>query len=105
MDNLLIKGDKFCLIDFSACSSFIENGQHIERQESFSFNGNLLFATLTQLALISTTRRDDVISLGYVLAHLLNQEQLTSTNIEQMRCKRKKQKNMKYLCYGKAECL
>ena len=47
MENMLLQGSKFFLIDFSACSEFIIGGQHIERQSCYTFNGNAHFATVT----------------------------------------------------------
>ena len=47
MENILSLDDKFYLIDFSACSKFVENGEHILRQSRYNFHGNLHFSTLT----------------------------------------------------------
>ena len=84
------------------CSKFQDdNGKHLPDEEMESFYGNLVFASLNTLKFNKPSRKDDLISLCYLLVALLNggllpfftkldeiqnsdEEKTKLTNIEQM---------------------
>ena len=62
------------LIDFGLASSFLdEQGNHIKERKS-PFSGNLFFGSRNTLMKISPTRRDDLVSLAYLLVYLYTGE-------------------------------
>lgn len=80
-----LKGDNICigeykqeatklkLIDFGLCSKYLDdNGEHI-KPESAVFKGNFCFSSANSLSLKSTSRRDDLISIFYLLVYLSNE--------------------------------
>ena len=70
------------LIDFGFCSKYIKNGSHIAQAESQKFRGNMMFASMDQLDFKTPSRRDDMISLCYLLSFLLNEGKLKDINFE-----------------------
>ena len=80
LDNILI-GDKqssqqslstISLIDFGLCSSYLdENGNHVENKPQNFFVGNLALASANAMNFRQVSRRDDLISLCYMLVYLI----------------------------------
>ena len=61
------------LIDFGLCTDYKDgSGQHIKESASGSFTGNFAFASSDQMHFKTTSRRDDLISLSYLLVHLVD---------------------------------
>lgn len=60
------------LIDFGFSKPLLKRGIHIEKEQGLPFSGNLLFASHNALKRVSQSRRDDLISLAYLLVYLLN---------------------------------
>jgi len=61
------------LVDFGFASKFIDkDGQHIKLTNTEIFRGNMVFASVSQFDFIKTTRRDDLISLCYLLVYMFN---------------------------------
>ena len=62
------------LIDFGYAQTFInEDGKHIAHDEEIGFfQGNLMFSSVHQMNFKKTSRRDDLISLAYLLIYSLN---------------------------------
>ena len=61
------------LIDFGYTSKYLdENGEHLEHQKVGTFTGNLLFASVNTLDYNNSSRKDDFISLSYLMIYLLN---------------------------------
>ena len=63
------------LVDFGFTDKYIisETQEHIEEYEQIDmFQGNLLYASPGQMKFIRTSRRDDLISLFYLVIYLLN---------------------------------
>lgn len=62
------------LIDFGFADKFIqENGKHISENDTIEvFLGNLLFASADQMNFYKTSRKDDILSLFYMVIYLLN---------------------------------
>lgn len=61
------------IVDFGFATPFVDkNGNdHIEKTNVNAFRGNLVFSSLHQLKFKTTSRRDDMISLFYLLVYLL----------------------------------
>ena len=61
------------LIDFGYATRYIDESskKHIKNQRLDEFRGNGEFASVNQLNLNSTSRRDDLISLYYLLVYIL----------------------------------
>lgn len=80
MDNILV-GDKdgspnsladIRLIDFGLCSSYLtNNGQHIDMSTRSMFLGNIAFGSVNAMNFKSVSRRDDLISLTYLLVYMI----------------------------------
>jgi serine/threonine protein kinase len=71
------------LIDFGLCSTFIdEKGRHIKPHKS-SFRGNVAFCSYNALNDKALSRRDDLISLAYLLLYL-HRGTLNFLGIDQM---------------------
>ena len=62
------------LVDFGFATRYIdkETKQHISENEVDTFRGNMIFGSLNQLAFKTTSRRDDLISLCYMMIYVLN---------------------------------
>ena len=65
------------LIDFGCATKFLNNdGSHMEQLSERPFRGNLIFTSVDSMSFKSTSRRDDLISLGYLLTYLLRGKNL-----------------------------
>jgi serine/threonine protein kinase len=62
---------KLFLIDFGLCKSYIQNDKHIEINKTSSLIGSLTFASINAHKNIELSRRDDLESLGYMLAYFI----------------------------------
>ena len=61
------------LVDFGYATKYQDNlGKHIKEDTIENFRGNLMFASSSSLDFCTTSRRDDLISLCYILIFLLN---------------------------------
>ena len=62
------------LVDYGFASAYVDKttGKHIAKTEVDTFRGNMIFASLNQLNFKITSRRDDIISLCYLLIYMLN---------------------------------
>ena len=76
LDNIMInrKTMRTALIDFGFIKPFVgADGEHINKESKRdTFEGNMLFSSLNQLQFRSTSRRDDLQSLSYLMIYLLN---------------------------------
>lgn len=70
----LFNNIKISLIDLGLATWWLdkETGRHREQTQLDYFKGNIYFSSATQLMVKSTSRRDDIISLVYILIFLLN---------------------------------
>lgn len=65
------------LVDFGFATKYLESkGNHIKEDILDKFRGNLLFASQSQMEFYTTSRRDDLISLCYILIFMLNEGNL-----------------------------
>jgi hypothetical protein len=64
------------LIDFGFSDTFLAtDGNHVDENcKTNQFKGNMLFSSVRQLSFMKTSRRDDLISLCYLLVYLLNKQ-------------------------------
>ena len=61
------------LVDFGYATKYLnKDGKHIKEDFVDSFRGNLIFASTNALEFCTTSRRDDLISVCYILIYLLN---------------------------------
>ena len=60
------------IIDFGFSTSYLQKGtdEHVEKGVVDTFRGNIVFSSLHQLKFKITGRRDDLISILYVLVYL-----------------------------------
>ena len=81
----MLNGSELTLIDFGLCDRFITatGKHHSEKEEVQEFKGNLTFATPRQLQFKKSSRKDDLMSLGYMLVYMLNQQEMPF-NFDQM---------------------
>ena len=83
LDNILVgnsKGshlDMLRLVDFGFAARFLKkDGTHMPVQETEYFRGNMIFASINLFNFQVTSRRDDLISLVYMLVFMFNQGNL-----------------------------
>ena len=65
------------LIDFGFAKRFVkkDGSSHIEESKTVDeFTGNIHFASVRQLNFLATSRRDDLVSLFYLLIFMLNNQ-------------------------------
>lgn len=69
----IFKKNRIKLIDFGGVCYFCDTktGEHQEKRQLSEFKGNMIFASANQMNLKSTSRRDDLISLFYIMVFLL----------------------------------
>ena len=84
LDNIVIGDDvslphskqslyKVRLIDFGMSTKYLkEDGTHAPKKKVQIFKGNLVFSSKNMFNMISTSRRDDLISLCYLMLYLVN---------------------------------
>ena len=67
-------GIKATLIDFGFATKYQDSQtkEHFEQQTLDSFKGNLTYSSLNLMDFLSASRRDDFISIFYMLATILN---------------------------------
>ena len=78
MDNILV-GDgtvenmhQLKLIDFGLATKYIdENGNHINNEKRSNFMGNLALSSSYAMNFSAVSRRDDLISLCYLLVYII----------------------------------
>ena len=63
------------IIDFGYATSYLkQDGQsHIKKKVLDFFRGNIMFSSMNQMKFHTTSRRDDIISLFYLLTYLLKE--------------------------------
>ena len=66
------------IVDYGFASRYLqkESGNHIKLKERSFFQGNLIFASYNQLCFNKTSRKDDLISLVYLITYLVNHASL-----------------------------
>ena len=70
-DNFLFGLDcKLYLIDFGFCKSYLIHDKHISIKKTSSLIGSVNFASFYSHEHVELSRRDDLISLGYILYYL-----------------------------------
>lgn len=76
LENILIgktDPENIYLIDFGLSTSFKDHrGNHIKKEYTEQFSGNILFASLNSCRYKTKSRRDDLESLMYILIFLLH---------------------------------
>ena len=61
------------LIDFGLVTKYLDDkGKHIMKQSTEFFEGNFIFASVNALKFKKTSRRDDLLSLCYLVIFVLN---------------------------------
>ena len=103
------------LVDFGFAAKYVDkNKVHMPKEELDSFKGNLIFASLNQLNFFSTSRRDDMVALCYLLVYVTNNGKLPGIDMEANLDKiesfhaskeAKSKHTIMTLCAGRAECL
>ena len=67
-----VESSEIILIDFGICKSWKNQyGDHVEPKNDIPFSGNLLFASRNAFLLKQQSRRDDLISLAYLLTFFI----------------------------------
>lgn len=69
-DNFLYTNDQLYLIDFGFCTSYMKDGVHSKMTKTSGLIGSLNYASINAHNRYSLSRRDDMESLGYVIAFL-----------------------------------
>lgn len=86
VDGNIFKDTKLALIDYGFATRYIDKkkNEHIKKYEVDLFQGNLMFGSAYQLSFASTSRRDDLISLVYLLIFIINKGNLLDLNPEDL---------------------
>lgn len=64
---------KATLIDFGFAQKFVNSErEHMKMKSLETFKGNISFSSLNQMNFSTTSRRDDLISLSYLMLVMLN---------------------------------
>lgn len=89
-DNILVTPEgRYVLVDFGCAKRYLNpDGSHIPYREGRPFIGKLLFCSLASTLYIQQSRRDDIESLGYLLAHYAGGGRLPwqdTTRVEEVR--------------------
>ena len=58
------------IVDFGFCKAYLINGHHVPERKTHGMIGSLTYASLNTHSLTELSRRDDLESLGYLLANL-----------------------------------
>lgn len=68
-----IENCHFYLSNFGCATKFRNSDGKLKKKKRIPvFNGNTIFASHSQMSFFSTSRRDDLISMSYLLLYLLN---------------------------------
>ena len=108
-DNIMIQNNETTIIDFGFSRSYLEDGIHIENEDVEKFQGNVFFASHNRMQFKSASRRDDLISLVYLLVYLLNRGNFLDLDASIYDFNHVKEtkgmQTLESLCSGKAACL
>lgn len=76
-----IPGYQLTMIDFGLVNKFCdEDGKHIKEGTTDKFRGSFMFAGLSAFKFYASSRKDDLVSLVYVLIFMLDYKRLTFIN-------------------------
>lgn len=72
-ENNIFENNQVNIVDFGFAKAFKNKstGEHYDQVNVETFEGNIVYSSPYQLDFKSTSRRDDLISLFYVLIYLL----------------------------------
>lgn len=75
--------NKINIIDFGFATRYKEKitGELISKKSLPTFKGNAAFASLNQMKFRSTCRRDDLISLFYLMTYMLHDGKMPGYNV------------------------
>lgn len=112
-NRLRVESSQMILIDFGIAKSWKDTfGRHIPFRERVPFSGNLLFASKNAFRQVEQSRRDDLISLVYLVIFFVQGELGWMKNLKstdplffQKVAKIKQNLNSKTLCTGPAKGL
>lgn len=95
-DEDIFQKNKVQVIDFGNATRFIDESteQHVEKYRVNVFKGNIEFASSNQLNFCTTSRRDDLISLFYLLVFILKHGKMPNVSINYDGDKNKEFKKM-----------
>ena len=91
-----------------------KDGLHINPGKSEIFKGNMLFSSLSKMNYNLTSRKDDLISMCYVLTYLFHEGELLNINAGpllssnecfELAIKIKRLNTIEDICFGKSKCL
>ena len=73
-DAYIFETNNLNIVDYGFASPYVDEKtkRHIAKGEVAEFRGNIVFSSLNQLKFQETSRRDDIISLFYLLIDLLH---------------------------------
>ena len=72
------------LIDFGLATPYLKDDgkTHVKKTLVNNFQGNIVFSSINQLKFYRTSRRDDIISIFYILVYLLKRGNMPGVKLE-----------------------
>lgn len=85
MEENIFDNNNINIIDFGFVCPFLdqETQTHLEKTQLDIFRGNMVFSSLNQLKFHSTSRRDDLIALFYLIVYLFKKGNLPGTTCDE----------------------
>lgn len=90
-DENIFESHSVNIIDFGFATRFLDKKTkaHLDKDEIDVFRGNMVFASLNQLKFYTTSRRDDLISLFYLLVFMFKGGEMPGFDIHDKKNKSK----------------
>ena len=114
-DKSILRDCSLHLVDFGYSTKYLDSKKnHIAKKKIDTFRGNIIFGSYDQCDFYATSRKDDLISLCYILIYLLHGGKLLEIDLqaekEGLKCleiakQAKKDQTIETLCYGPSKSL
>lgn len=83
--NLIIEHDSVKFIDYGNCQEYLDcDGEHFKNSNQSKFKGNTILASLNVMKFGRPSRRDDLMSLIYLVLSLNKDFEVVKTDISHM---------------------
>lgn len=97
-NNFMLSEGKVYLIDFGLAKKYVIDGKHAPLRRSKNFVGNYGYASPAVIDRWTSTRKDDLISIGYVFLYLIKKKLPWFFKTKDEICETKKNISLETLC-------